>query len=160
MGSAELEAALRREGIERARSIVSAAEEEVALARTASDAAWEQTRSRALLEVEATVEAQLAAERMRARRAARRLVLEARHRTIERVLGAVRERLAGLRERPHPLEELLAYAPEQEVEVEERPDGLVVRSGTVTIDGTLASRLERMRPLLAIRIQELSEERA
>src|SRR5687767_13234243 len=127
MGAAELEEALRRQGAESALSIVEEARREVAARRAASDASWEERRRSALDAAEAEVKGSTGAELLAARRAARRTLLSARHRAIERVLDAVRARLvSGDREPQH--EHLLEYVPPGDVEIEQRPDGCIVTS--------------------------------
>jgi vacuolar-type H+-ATPase subunit E/Vma4 len=157
MGVAELEEALRRQAAESASSIVDSARREVAASRAAFDAAWEEQRRTALAEVVVSVKASTGAELIAARRAARKRVLAARHRAIEQVLDAVQARLrSGIRSDVE-LEDLLQFLPAREADVEEAPDGLIItaKDGSVTVDATLSRKLERMRPLLAIRILEM-----
>jgi vacuolar-type H+-ATPase subunit E/Vma4 len=177
MGSAELEEALRREGAERAIQMVETARRESERLRLEDEGSWTRARREALAEAEAEVRARTEAGLMRARRSARRRVLEARHRAIELVLAAARTRLArvcaeGAHRSGQELLELLEYLPGSDAvvrgpsalagsvqKIDDALDGFVITSadGAVTIDATLARRLDRLRPLLAIQILQMLE---
>src|SRR5688572_15397618 len=148
MGAAELEEALRRQGAESALSIVEEARREVEEQRAAFDASWDERRHSALADAEAEVKESTGARLIAARRAAKRRVLQARHGAIERVIDAVRARLLSGIEREPQLDELLAYLPSGEVQIQQKPDGCIITSqdGSVTVDDTLTRRLEQMRP--------------